>query len=283
MGEIKMDKKKKIKYLLAIYLVIVCLSIILGFAALNVGNTFWQSILINLSTELLGVVLVFFLVNYLFSLEDWDLSERIEKLLFKIEANKEISAQDFFQSPPDLTSHIKNARQIDMCGFTISYVLYNYIGLLKDQVAQGTGIRIIVSDPGSVAIQMSAIRSEIPDDIEHFDKRLARALVDLEYLHKQEVANNRDKSKALEVRLLPFAPNFAIYSFNQGREDAIAFIEAYPHKSGFGKQPWYKLLSRNDPYWHSYFTRQFDDLWNCAKPWDYFASKNVVNGHKQQE
>jgi len=160
-----------------------------------------------------------------------------------------------------------------MCGFTLSYGLYN-IGQLRHHVLSGAKLRIIVADPSSIAIKMSALRSEIPDNIEYFEERLANTIGNLEYLHTHTAISQHNHT--LEIKLLPFAPNFAIYSFDRDQENAVIFIEVYPHKSGFGKQPWYRISAKQDPYWYSYFTNQFDDLWNDARPWPPPLQKDAV-------
>ncbi|MFH1633247.1 MAG: hypothetical protein ABIG63_04445 [Chloroflexota bacterium] len=44
-----------------------------------------QAILINISTELLGVVLIFFLVNRWFMTDSWDAPERFDSLITRLE------------------------------------------------------------------------------------------------------------------------------------------------------------------------------------------------------
>ena len=89
--ETRVSKKQKLRYLLAVYLVVALAAIILGLIAFNQKNVTWQALLLNLSTELLGVVLVFLLVNILFLLGDWDLSDQVKEL---VQTLKNPSARD---------------------------------------------------------------------------------------------------------------------------------------------------------------------------------------------
>ena len=81
-----MTKKQKSRYFLAIYLLVFTISIIFALIGIYIidPESIFQSMLIGLATELLGVVLIFFLVDRLFAIEDVQYMERIEKLLERI-------------------------------------------------------------------------------------------------------------------------------------------------------------------------------------------------------
>jgi hypothetical protein len=64
-----MERKRRTRYLLAVYLIVAGLAIIIALISINYLSGIWQSILLGLAIELLGVVLIFFLVNRLFLLE----------------------------------------------------------------------------------------------------------------------------------------------------------------------------------------------------------------------
>ncbi|MCP4423301.1 MAG: hypothetical protein GY803_02295, partial [Chloroflexi bacterium] len=86
-----MNRKQKTRYLWAIYWLILLVAVILGLLGFTLGDREgrnWGEILLSLSTELLGVFVVFALVNYFLIGDDWDLSERVRKLLNKLELSE---------------------------------------------------------------------------------------------------------------------------------------------------------------------------------------------------
>ena len=259
-----MEAKGKVRYYILIYSLITCLSIILLLVAFRLSDDIWQATILNLSTELLGVVLIFFLVNYIFSIEEWNLTERIGHLLKHLESSDTVLAKKFFIERPDLVPSIRDSVKIDMCGFSLSYGLQN-TGELRDRITEGCNVRILISEVDSIAIEMSAARSELPGDHEHFRKRLLNSYGNLKYLYEQ--AHSAKEEDRLEIRTIPFAPNFGIYSFVTRKNDSFSFIEAYPHKSGFGKQPWFRIVEADDAEWYLFYQRQFQDLWDISHPW----------------
>jgi len=256
-----MNKKNKKKYYIAIYTIILCLSVIFCLVGFEMDeNNNWQSVLINLSTELLGVVLVFFLVNYLFSIDDWNLSERIQKLLISLENPKKLSAEQFFKKSPNIEHYIKNSKSIDLLGFSLTNVLNKYVATLRDNINDGVKIRIILSDPDSLAPKVAALSSDIPNNIEYFKKRLRSSLGTMEYLLRQDAIE-----KNIDIKLLPFPPHFAYYCFTDNKENSSVFIEMYAHKSGYGNHPWFSLSKDEDYNLYNYFANQFENLWEYAE------------------
>ena len=80
-----MDKKQKQRFTLTIYLFVASLSVIIALVSMNYFGGTIQAILINVSTELLGVVWIFFLVNRWFLTDSWDATERIDSLISRLE------------------------------------------------------------------------------------------------------------------------------------------------------------------------------------------------------
>jgi len=264
-----MDKKRKTRYLLAVYSIIAALAIIFGLLGINYAKDTWRSILLNLATELLGVAFVFFLVNYLFLVDDWSISERIEKLLSRLELTRP-SAKDFFQTPPSIDSYVQSANQIDMCGVTLTSTINKQLNNMRERLRKGAHIRLLVVNPDSLALQMSALRSKNPD-VDYFRKRLETTFEDLEILHKLRTnyrqADSPSRTGSLSVRLLSYAPSFGIYHFDGSRSNGVVFVEIYPHESGFGSAPIFNLTLQVDGKWYEYFVDQFEEMWQSARPW----------------
>ncbi len=92
-----MDKQRRSKYLIAVYLLVTVGAIALLLIGVNyTKDPIWQGIWINLATGLLGVTFLFFLVDRFFLADEWGLSDRIDQLVQRLELSDRPSAQDFF-------------------------------------------------------------------------------------------------------------------------------------------------------------------------------------------
>lgn len=265
-----MSKRQKSRYLFAVYLVVAFIAIILALVAFQRGNDTWQSLLLNLSTELLGVVFLFFLVNYFFLLDDWNLSEQVEELLKQLELRDHPIATQFFRPMPDITPYINQSIQIDLCGVTLSSTTRKHLIHLHERLWEGCNIRLLIIDPDStVAIETASSRSSL-GTVPTYQKALETTLQDAERLlqrwsnHKNDIESTMKGSVSL--RLMPYLPPFGIQAFKTSKLDGTMFIEIYPHQTPT-KSAIFELTSQRDGDWYEYFTVQFDKLWNDAKPW----------------
>jgi len=183
------------------------------------------------------------------------------------------SAIAFFQKPPSLDYYIQSANQVDLCGVTLTSTLNKQFGNVRERLEAGAKIRILVVDPDSVALKMSAERSISPDDTDYYRVRLDATFREIAYLFKRleefkAIQGNSPKAGNLYVRLLSYAPSFGIISFDTHQDNGIAFIEIYPHKFGHKSPPTFDLTPKRDGNWYTYFVDQFDEMWNAAKPWE---------------
>ena len=188
------------------------------------------------------------------------------------------SAIAFFQKPPSLDPYVQSANQIDLCGVTLTSTVNKQFGNLRERLQAGAKIRILVVDPDSVAIKMSAERSTSPDDTDYYRVRLDATFREIAYLFKRleefkATQGNSPKAGNLYVRLLSYAPSFGIISFDAHQDNGIVFIEVYPHKFGHKSPPTFDLMPKRDGNWYGYFVDQFDEMWNAAKPWQPQISK----------
>ncbi len=264
-----MNRKQKLRYLLAIYLVVAFVAIIIGIVAFNQNSETWQSLLLNLSTEFLGVVFVFFLVNIVFLIDDWDLSERVNELVLKLESP---SARDFFKKSPsanDLQKHIQNAKKIDLCGVTLTVTLNRNFSNLRQQLYHGADIRIMIIYPNIETLSGAAKRSET-GSVDYYRRRLEASLNDIEYLYKnwQEYRQSSDSETGnLAVGLLPYTPSFGMLGFDSGDSNRVMIVEMYPHHKGYDSPPNFYLTQEKDGVWYDYFTTQFEEMWERTTSW----------------
>jgi hypothetical protein len=183
------------------------------------------------------------------------------------------SALSFFRKTPDLAPYIQQANQIDLGGVTLTNTLNRHFALLRERLDAGGTIRLLVIDPNSHAIEMSAQRSASPKDTEYYRRRSESALSDITYLIKynndrKQIKGRNIKSGNIAVRLLSYAPSYGICSFDKKRNHGRVFVEIYPHKFGFKVPPTFELNLENDGEWYTYFVDQFEQMWDAASPWD---------------
>jgi hypothetical protein len=179
------------------------------------------------------------------------------------------SALAFFNKLPSLDSYIISANQIDLCGVSLTATINKQFSNLRDRLKEGADIRILVADPNSLALSMSATRSGSPEDTEYFHKRVEATFNDLAYITKSLRENQEsDSSKKgnLSVRLMAFSPSFGILSFDAHRANGIVFVELYPHYR-YGTQPTFDITFQRDGEWYKHFVEQFEQIWADAKPW----------------
>lgn len=177
------------------------------------------------------------------------------------------SALSFFRKLPEFDIYVQGASQIDWCGVTLTSAINRQLSNLREQLKQGTTIRILVIDPASNALDMAEARSEEPNS-DYYRAKLDTTFQDLFFL-KQFCEKHTDSVKGhLEVRILAYSPSFAIYSFDGRRASGKAIIEIYSHVTGWGETPVFELVPGRDGRWYEYFVEQFEAMWSRAKAWD---------------
>jgi len=199
-------------------------------------------------------------------------TNRVWELLQKRLADRP-SALVFFKKLPDFDHYVQGASQIDLCGAVLTSTINRQLSNLREQLTQGSKIRILVVDPRSKALEMAEARSEDPSD-NYYRARLDTTFHDLSFLHQIQTKLGPSAKGSFEVRLIPYAPSFAIYSFDERLSTARLLVEVYPHVTGWGETPVFDLLPGRDGKWYEYFVKQFEHMWNRANKWDYDLHPN---------
>jgi hypothetical protein len=183
------------------------------------------------------------------------------------------SALSFFRTRPDFLSNLQTASRIDLCGVTLTNTINMQFPIIRERLESGVNMRVLLIEPDSQAIEMSAQRSINPKDKEYYRRRLESSLSDLAYLYKLNeemkiIRKRTRKAGTLAVRYLSYAPSFGMTSLNSDKKEAVMYVEIFPHKLGYKTAPKFELTASNDKKWHSYFLEQFDQMWDAAKPWE---------------
>jgi hypothetical protein len=171
------------------------------------------------------------------------------------------SADEFLQRrPPNLEDELGSAADIALAGATLSRTAREYASALSARAAAGARIRLVVMDPTTTAGEQAAARSWADVTADFYIARL-KPTIDLVNL----VAKSAAGTATVELRLIPFVPTFSLISLDSPSDDGRALIEIYSHKNpGGGPVLW--LTARRDPYWHNFFRRQFELLWDAGRP-----------------
>lgn len=231
--------------------------------------TEFASFLLSLSTELLGTVLVFFLVNRYFMQDDWDLSQQVKTLVEKLQQQKP-STDNFFENKlPPMDELVKKSDHIDLCGVTLTSTINKQLGNLRNSLMEGAHVRILLINRSAQALNNAAFRAEYEGDqsVDYFRKKHEATINDLIYLHNKLESIEGNKGK-LEVKLLSYAPSFGLFSFDCQKPDGTIMVEFYPHHGSFETTPVITLKNRLDSIWFAYYQKQFEDMWQHASAWN---------------
>jgi len=269
-------KKVRSRLFVAVYLVLFVLAVLSLQVARNSSDAFLSSALLNVGTELIGVVLVFFVVDTFFLRKEWDLADRVEALIEQLQRSDRPPASQFFTGLPDIGPLIQQHSEIDMCGVSLTSTINRQLTAIREGVCQGKSFRIMIVDPGtdeiaSDALKQAGARSEV-GDITYYQTRLSATMRDLRFLletvgpNGPELLSSRTPG-SLQVRLLSYVPGFGIAGFDTRQPDGSIFIEVFPNHGGYASLAAFRLTENIDGIWYSNYRSQFEAMWQRAKPW----------------
>lgn len=230
----------------------------------------------DLITAVIGVIGLLALSELIERYRRLNAIDKTTKQVWELLRNKladRPSALAFFRKLPELDEYVQGANQIDMCGVVLTSTINRQLSNLREQLNQGAKIRILVIDPDSPALVVAEARSEEPSG-SYYRSKLETTFQDLAYLNQIQTKLGQTAKGSFEVRLIPYTPSFAIYSFDTNRATARLIVEIYPHVTGWGEPPVFDLMPGRDGKWYDYFVKQFDFMWERAKKWEYKPSSN---------
>jgi len=221
----------------------------------------WEDIGLNLATELLGVVIVFYLFSRVLLGKEWSLADKVDELIQEWRTSKEPpTANDFFKPKPDINPYIQQSQKIDICGVVLSSTIKANFTTIINGIRDGKQFRILLAD--EEAAKTSAARSRAGTAEEYLAVQRI-ALSDLGAIMHE--ARTKHYSGTLKVRLLSHSPTVSIKAFDSDRNaSAKIFVEFYPFKVD---DILHFSLSEQDGEWLTYFRNLFEELWSSGTDW----------------
>lgn len=167
------------------------------------------------------------------------------------------SGRRLVQSASGADIDLAGATDVRLAGVTLNRTLRNQLPGLRDCLARGAAVRILLISPAAVA--EAARRSAVPDAPEIFTHRLAASM---DLLRALAAAPGPGR---LEIRLLDFVPAFGLVAVDPGDPGGRLHVDLYSHRFGVG-EPALPLRAGRDHDWYGHFRREFDHLWSAARP-----------------
>lgn len=168
------DSKQTNRLTLAVYLFLAALAIILALIGIKYiqNDSPTRDLIINLSTEILGVVIIFFIVNQLFLLnKEKDFTKQIESLKDGIKSKFSPLVWEFdIKDKLRLEEWFLKAKSIYILGYNQAKLLQTIRPILLDSINKGTFVKILIVDPESIAGDLFRKNSINDDWILRFQK-----------------------------------------------------------------------------------------------------------------
>jgi len=256
---------EKRKLALAVYLALGLLGALLAVIPLNYidkSNPI-RDVLLNLASEVAGVVLIFFIVNRLFLIDREDeLSKKIDLLQNSVETKfsplvwKSKATEHF-----DVDSLIYSAESISLLGYNLAQLLGDRRAQLGEAVSRGLNLRIMIIDPDSEAAKFF-FRSLDSDILSRDAQRSLQYFSDI-----KNVAYQSQKPKgSFNVKLISWIPSCGMNIVQLSKDDGIARISLHSPsiRMPVGKirenlELLFKKQDHNREF--EYFLTQYNILW----------------------
>lgn len=262
-----MDKKQKSRYLFAIYVAVALVAIILALIGQISDDNFLQSILLNLSTELFGVVIIFFIVNYFFLSSEWELSEKVEVLTERLASIEQAVNRNFLEKisnrqQQELDAKIKESTDLLIVGVALDRTLEEHYASMRRVLERGGKIRIILESPIATnpAIQMTLERRFREVSLRSWIDRIKENLSTIKKL-KEETEGD------LQVRLTNYHLSRGVISIDKNSTEGLLLVWLYSFKVEAENQPKFILYFKDKWYFH--FLQEAEKIWKHADEWNF--------------
>lgn len=270
-----MNGKGRQRYVLAVYLLLAALSVIFALLGTRLQETNpLRGLFLNLSTEVAGVVLIFFVVNQLFLLDrDRDLLKEIETIRNSIKSrfspllNEPQSYEQF-----RLEDLIEGAHSIDLLGLTLVNLFSMFRDSLVEAIREGAHVRVVLVDLASPAGEL------MHDAMYGTDVYIQDAKRSLAYIAQiEDSIKEIDATKgSLAVKVTSWLPSCSIIIVDGDNETGIMKVginspsRRVPVRHGYHDRLFLILKREEYPAEFEYFRTRFDLLFDDSNtvPWN---------------
>jgi hypothetical protein len=210
----------------------------------------------------------------------WDRNRRLRRLenlltettdlLNRQLADKPRAATFFAQelSHSILEETFSSANQIYICGLTLTRTTRQFMDSFSRRLDAGATIRLAFLDPANPALmEIMAARSMGNTSAAYWGTRL-NTVVDV----IRAMSGSTTSAAKLEVGFAPFPPAFGLILTDPDQAHAKCFVEIYHHKTA-ERNAAFSLSRAEDPYWYSFFYKQWVELWNTCRIEEVSASR----------
>lgn len=274
------------RYVVAVYLLLLATSIILSLIGLNYydSDTPMQSLFLNLSTELTGAVLIFFVVDQIFQLGESDHKEDIAKKIdgLRKEIHQKFSplvSKNYAESTLNFGKMLLECDSIDIMGYTRNTTLRQHRRAFEQAIQYGTSIRVIVidveSDAGNLLKQNS---NNVARTEQYFSATIDYATE----IH--QTTQTQNSGGQFEVRVINWIPSYSLSIFYP-RLDSVNKMEVKINSPSYrahrvGGRVRLLLDSQEHSREFLYFVNHFEKLWEHeAKPLVFGEMQDQKNEH----
>jgi hypothetical protein len=176
---------------------------------------------------------------------------------------------DRFLKPrmPALDDEMAAATEIGLVGVTLTRTVRDLLPTLDRRLRKGASIRVVVIDPEGSARADAVARSRGADKRDFYQPRLDSTIDLLRVL-----ASAAPDESALELRVLPYVPTFGMCLVDPGEAHGRIHVEMYQHQT-IEKNPSFSLRADRDNPWYQLFARQFETLWDGARPFQLIVTE----------
>lgn len=261
-----MDRERKRRYLLAVYLVVALLAVVLFFVGDHyfTGESTLYDLVVNLASDLIGVVLLFFVVNQVFLVdEDRDPRERLESIVSTFERKfAVVGTEEQISQRIGFPERIGSADSFYILALDASRVLKDLHQEIVASVIRGTDVRILLLDLEGESANL--LQGRIAD----YSGSLYNYVPMIERMSNSIRASPQPVLGTFEVRYTDWRPSCRIIAFDVNQENSSMMVNIYPPSFS---EPQYRsrfsvyLTPDLDFGWYRYFLDEYEKLWSTAK------------------
>jgi hypothetical protein len=251
------EKKKNLNIIYYSLFIIGLFIAYIGYSSFS-DNPNLQNIVINLGTEFLAFTLIYFLINKIFLLENWEVYEKVSQLERKI--NHTITADEYLDFNQEINADLFiDAQQIYLLGYSLERSLRTYSNILGKRLSAGAEIKIILLDYKIKPLMNIIEKESVHKKAEDWEDSIKLGIKRIKSINLDKASS----SGSLKIGYLPYPPSFGISMVNPEKPNGVIYIDIYHHKSSDINAT--LKLERQDKDWYTFFNKQYHLLWESCR------------------